>query len=275
MQSIPWDLVWANAGSLAGSAILWGALGGVAGLAIAVGLSVALSKVGALRVGFSGAGFARGAVHGWIALVCLFGGATLGAVRGGTRALEDVVRSPAFTAAALRPAARPIAAGLVHAVAIQIDADPRPMLDGTRPVPSAPLRAVLAEPTGAAAVGGLRRVPELRAIAESRGGGFVVAFLAERLAGEHAAAMLDAVGLLGAMRDAKLPAGDAVAITALAAWVERALLPEFVAGWIGRAEAQVQVATVVPALVALAAPIGLLWAIEGLVRLARARRPVP
>lgn len=273
MPVIPWELVGAHAGAIAGTLILWGLLGGVAGLAIAIGMSAVLAKTGALGVSFRFAGAARAIVHVWIAVVGLAAGGTIGAVHGGSRGLQGIVRSPVLAGAALRPAAAPVAAGLAYTVALQTNVDPTPFVTGTAPIPCGPLRAALGDPTGAAVVAGMRRVPQLQPVAGSSTGGAIVGLLAETLAGDHATSVLEAAGLFDSMEamGARLPP-DAIFVGALAAEVERTMLPAFVATWIGRIESQILASVAIPALLAIAGAVALLWAIEAIVRAVRRSR---
>lgn len=256
-----------EAATLLGASLLWAVLGGVAGTIVAVALAAGLAKLGAMRVSFTGARFARAVTYVLFAIVGCGAGATLGAIHGGAERLERVVRSPVFAASAFRPAAGPVAIGLAHTVAIHTQVDPTPLVAGAAPIPIASLRAALVEPTGTTVVAGLRRVPQLQGIASSRAGGAVLAFLGEALAGDRAESMLDAAGLFDAMGEmAEGLAGDGIALGALATEVERTMLPAFTATWIDRLETQALLGTAVPAALLLLGAVSLLWMIEGAVR---------
>ncbi len=267
VNAFPWEAFGLEAATLLGASLLWAALGGIAGAVLAIALAVGLAKLGALRVSFTGARFARAVTYGLFAIVGFAAGATLGAIHGGAERLEGVVRSPAFAASAFRPAAGPIATGLAHTVAIQTEVDPTPLVAGTAAIPIAPLRAALVEPTGTTVVAGLRRVPQLQGIATSRAGGAVLAFLGETLAGDRTESMLDAAGLFDAMEEmAEGLTGDGIALGALATEVERTMLPAFTATWIDRLETQALLGTAVPAALLLLGAVSLLWMIEAAVR---------
>ena len=267
VNEFPWEAFGLEAATLLGASLLWAVLGAIAGTVLAVALAAGLAKLGAMRVSFTGARFARALTYGLFAIVGFTAGATLGAIHGGAERLERVVRAPAFAASAFRPAAGPIAVGLAHTVAIQTGVDPTPLAAGTAPIPGAPLRAALVEPTGTAVVAGLRRVPQLQGIASSRAGGAILAFLGEALAGDRAESMLDAAGLFDAMAEmAEGLAGDGIALGALATEVERTMLPAFTATWIDRLETQALLGTAVPAALILLGVVSLLWMVEGGVR---------
>ncbi|MBI2895578.1 MAG: hypothetical protein HYY06_18625 [Deltaproteobacteria bacterium] len=279
MEGLTAELLGRHFGSVVIGAVLWGAGGLVVFLALGIGLCVILAKTGALRVTFAGARVARGITYCILVVVSLLGGAALGALHGAGRGVTRLIRDPAVAAATVRTAAAPIAEGLVWAVALQIGADARPMLAQGAPIPVPPLRAVLTETTGAAVTAGLRRVPALQGSRVGSAGGAAVAMLGESLAGDHAEGALDTLGLRAPMRELaeNLPEGAAATMNraGLETLVEQQLLPGFAVTWLERGVHHLAVSTALLILVCLLAPIALLWAIEGIVRLVRARRARP
>lgn len=262
---------------LLADALLWGTVGAVVLLVLGVCGSVALARTRALAVTFPGARYARGVTYCWICLACFFGGGALSGLHGAVGAFEAMVHDPAFAATALRPAAAPLADGLIHAVGIQAAIDPAPMLAGLQPVPAAPLRRVLVDTTGAAFLAGLRRVPALGRTEARRSGSSLLAGLGAMLAEGKMDAALDAMGLVVPMAElaAALPADPAAVIARpqLVTMVEQVLLPRFVSAWIVRGGRHLLWSGALWLLLALVAPIALVWAVEGVVRLARARHP--
>jgi hypothetical protein len=259
---------------MVGDVLLWGTLGAFAVLAAGIGLCILLARAGALAVGFKGARYARGAVYAWIGLAAFGGGGTLGALHGAMDALEAVVDEPSFAASALRPAAAPLADGLVYAVCEQDGGDPRAIIAGRAPLASTSLRRVLTDPTGAAFFAGLRRVPALQASEAGRTGSAVIALLAGVAAKGKVEGALDTIGMrepLGELA-AALPA-DAATIdrAVLVDRVEQVLVPRWIAAWLGRAEEHLLWTGLLYLVLALAAPVALLWLVEGIVRLTRSR----
>jgi len=268
---IGWGIFAAYAGELVWSTMLWGGYSGALGLCVGIGLCVALSKGGALGVTFRGAGVARGVVYFLVASAATVGAGAMGAAQGAVRGALEIVRSPAFTSEVLRPAALPLTVGVVHAVAVQTRTDVAAMLAGTAPVPVAPLRAILTEPTGTAFVAGLRRVPELDGAVDNPIVAGLASTLGEELAGEHAAGVLEAAGIRAGMDAlaAALPTAPTMPVGQLRQGIEAQFLPAFTGVWLGKVGGQVRMAVLVPTLATIAIPVGLLWAIEGLVRLVR------
>lgn len=276
MGDIVWTLGARHAGSILGGVIGWGTIGALVLLVVGIGLCVLLARYRLLRVTFAGARFARGVTYAWIVVACLIGGGTLGALHGTSRGIADLIEDPAFVAGTLHPAAAPVTDGLIHAVALQAQLEAEPMLGGARPVPVPVLRAVLTDTSGAAILGGLRRVPALQASQGGRAGTILASVIGGHLAGDRVDGTCETLGLAAPMKSlaGALPEDPAATIMreALATAVEHHFVPVFVTSWLERGEHSLLWSVVLYLLAAIAVPIGLLWATEGIVRLARSRR---
>lgn len=256
-----------------GRMLLWGTLTGGLLLIVAIGACLLVARTRALRVGFRGAKYARGAIYAWTCLVFSCGSGGLGALHGAVVAFGEVAEDPSFTATTLRPAAEPLTEGLIHAVAIQGSTDATPMLAGVRQIPVATLRLVLTDTTGAALIAGLRRVPALQRNAAARSGSELVAAIGSIVANSKVEGAFDAVGLRPAMVDlaAHLPPSQ-ITRAELSSLVERRFLPRFVQASLRLGEGQLRWHGIFWIVIALLAPVALLWMTEWIVRWSRSRR---